>query len=55
MEQWQKHDCTKHGLGEGVELWGWDMLDNKIVRAALHFSGDVRCSEGGGNLDRGRE
>ncbi|KAJ4427685.1 hypothetical protein ANN_25334 [Periplaneta americana] len=26
--------------------WGWDMLDNKIVRAALHFSRDVRCSEG---------
>jgi hypothetical protein len=34
---------------------GGGKLDNKIVRAALHFSGDVRCSEGGGNLDRGRE
>jgi hypothetical protein len=51
-EQWQKHDCTERGLGE---KGGGGRLDNKIVRPALHFSGDVRCSGGGGNLDRGRE
>lgn len=30
---------------------GREMPDNKTVRAALHLSRDVRCSEGGGNLD----
>ena len=47
-EQWQKHDCTEHGFGEG------EMPDNKTVREALHFGRDVH-SEGGGNLDKGRE